>query len=164
MSVLVPHESIADEVLGKPGLMDLLEKIKGDGTLQSCYFQHHVVESEKLLPVYPLALYCDGVAFARHDNVLGFWVYNLVTQSRHCVVALRKSELCACGCRGWCSINMVWMLVAWSFRAMMEGRYPTTRHDGTPLQGGSDDHRDALKGKPFGCKAILLFVKADLQE
>jgi hypothetical protein len=164
LSVLVPHESIADEILGKPGMRDLLEKIKCDGTLQSCYFDHPVVASEKLLPVYPLALYCDGVAFARHDNVLGFWIYNLATQSRHCFVALRKSELCACGCRGWCSIHMVWMLVAWSLRAMIEGKYPTTRHDGTPWQVGVDDHRDALKGKPLGWKAILLFVKADLQE
>ena len=55
--------------------------------------------------VHPLALYVDGVRHTKRDGVIGFFIYSLVTPRRHLCVAVRKSDLCRCGCRGWCSMR-----------------------------------------------------------
>ena len=55
--------------------------------------------------VHPSALYVDHVgSTTKRDGVVGFFIYSLVTQRRHLRVAVRKSDLCRCGCRGWCSL------------------------------------------------------------
>jgi hypothetical protein len=48
-------------------------------------------------------------------------------------------------------------MLRWSFRALAEGRYPQERHDGQEL----DEGRDALDGKYFGFKAIILDATGD---
>ena len=54
--------------------------------------------------VFPYILYMDGICFAKRDTLLGLFVYNMVTGHRCLFAVLRKSELCQCGCRGWCTM------------------------------------------------------------
>ena len=112
----------------------------------------------------PIALYVDGVQFTkqiavgRQDSLICFVVYNLVTNKRHVVCVIRKSSLCKCGCRGWCTLFPVFQMLKWSFKALYEGRRPSEEHDGS---GWGDAVWGRLVGVPLIRKGILVQVKAD---
>ena len=53
------------------------------------------------------------------------------------------------------------LVIAWSMRALIEGRYPSTMHDGSPWVTG--DPRDGLAGKSFR-KGVVVWMKGDLME
>ena len=112
--------------------------------------------------VVPLAIYTDGVAFQARDSAIGIWFTNLANDRRYLVLALRKSRLCACGCKGWCTLYNAWKFVAWLLGIMACGRYPPCRHDGTPWPVG-DVNRD-LAGQALGYTAAAVLVKADWAE
>jgi len=130
--------------------------------LPPIYHNHKVVRSNPGCAVIPAALYLDGVPFTRQDGVLGFWCHNLLTNARHCLVVLRKSEMCACGCRGWDSLYVVWAVLAWAFRALANGVCPLERHDGTPW--ANDVARLAVAGAAIPFRVALLYVKCDMAE
>ena len=100
--------------------------------------------------LYLLALYVDGVRFTRGtlaghmDTFIGFTLRNLITGKRHLVCLLRKSELCRCGCRGWCTVYPVMEFLAWGVRALARGQRPGAMHDDSPWP--ADDSRRALAG------------------
>eukprot|EP00969_Alexandrium_andersonii_P167310 7396061-Alexandrium_andersonii.AAC.1 len=102
----------------------------------------------------------DGVSFARADSVLGVWVYNVVTQLRHLAAVFRKSELCQCGCDGWCSLFPLFSWLHWSFCALAEGKYPRERHDQTPFNA-KEQTRAELAGTEVGFRMAVTFVKGD---
>ena len=108
------------------------------------------------------ALYLDGVAYSGRrqnpDGVLGFWIVNLKTKMRHLTCALRKSDMCQCGCGGWCSIFIVWYYIRWCLEALAEKTYPHTRLGGADW--GDDFARKAVAGKDMMVRAVLLFVEA----
>ncbi|CAE7212809.1 unnamed protein product [Symbiodinium sp. CCMP2592] len=54
--------------------------------------------------VVPVSVYFDGVQYSKNENFLGFYMTNLRTRKQQLVWLLRLSELCSCGCRGWCSV------------------------------------------------------------
>eukprot|EP00969_Alexandrium_andersonii_P195322 8629458-Alexandrium_andersonii.AAC.1 len=78
-------------------------------------------------------------------------------------MSLRKSELCRCGCRGWCSMWPAFQALKWSIVAMREGRHPSCRHDTTPFRA-AEDFRQRLAGTELGFKAAVAFVKGDWAE
>ena len=159
-----PFLGIAEEVSTTPDMGEQLKRAISKGILPASYVRHPVVTSnEHQEPVYPLALYCDGVAFSRTDSVLGFFTYCIITGVRHLVCTLRKSELCKCGCRGWCSIHPVLMMLRWAIIGMIDGSHPTARPDGAPW-APQDVVEASRAGRRFGWKAVVLHIKADWQE
>ena len=86
----------------------------------------------------------------------------MLTGVRTLVAALRKSELCKCGCKGWDSVYQILLMLAWSFEALAVGKHPQTRHDGSPW--GEDVGRSSLSGAELGFKVALVLVKCDLAE
>ena len=138
------------------------------GELPPCYMQH-VVAQERGHRAWPLALYVDGVPTTSKDGMLGFWVYSLLTQKRHLCVALRKSSLCRCGCRGWCTLHGVFAFLHWSFQALAAQQFPPSRHDGRPWltqksSSMADDDRASLAGLPLKCSGALIMLKGDWSE
>ena len=113
-------------------------------------------------PALPLALYLDGVPTTKRDGILGFWLYNVCTRRRHLICVLRKSSLCHCGCRGWCSVHSVWAYLRWSFESMATSFFPAGKHDGTPWEPDTD--RKSKAGTPLGFRAMLLQIKGDWLE
>ena len=111
-------------------------------------------------PVYPLALYLGGVKFTREETALCVFTYCLLTGKRHLALTLRETELCQCGCKGWCSLWPLWQFLRWSVEALAAGRHPTSRHDGTPWQA-SDSARAVVGGSTFPWRAALVWVKGD---
>eukprot|EP00969_Alexandrium_andersonii_P153435 6784699-Alexandrium_andersonii.AAC.1 len=76
---------------------------------------------------------------------------------------MRKSQMCACGCVGWCSVYPVMAFLEWGLKAVTSGRMPSTRHNGTPFNAGDDADRAARAGSPC-IKAALVHLKGDWME
>jgi hypothetical protein len=161
--VLVPHETLAAELAASPALVGRLQNSIREQEWSDAYYSHEVVRSANPGEVvWPISVYIDGVPFAKRDGLLGLWVYGMVSQERHLILTLRKSELCRCGCLSWCSLYVMWSFLTWSLKALAEGVYPAVRHDGSPF-GPSEAHRQAQANQPM-MKAALIHIKGDWAE
>eukprot|EP00969_Alexandrium_andersonii_P043431 1904242-Alexandrium_andersonii.AAC.1 len=128
--------------------------------LPPVYLGHPVVKEAAATtgePVHPLSIYLDGVAFSRTDSCLGLWCYAALTGNRYLIAAVRRSEICGCGCRGWCTLHSLWAMVSWSLHHLLLGRHPSSRHDGTPFRR-EEQWRADLAGQPLGYRAVVLFI------
>lgn len=164
LPVWPPLEALAEEIVGNATLADDLRIRIKERRLPPNYFDHVVFRGApdgEL--VYPVALYIDGTNFNRVDGALGIWLYNLVTQSRSLLVALRKADLCACGCRGWDTLLPIMTMLDWSFKAMAQGRRPEYRHDGTDWRD-TEQERAQLSGERLGWRAAVMSIKNDMME
>ena len=110
-------------------------------------------------PPLPLAFYVDGVSFTRTDSCVGFFIYNVVTGTRILCATLRKSELCACGCRGWCSVSPVLSMIRWSVLALQQGTWPEEQPNNEPWDPENHVSELSFGGSSFGFQAVLLFLK-----
>ena len=159
-----PHEVVAKEVAEDPSILQLVAAGQGQAEWAQAYRRHPVVQAAGPAGgVVPLALYIDGVPYSKADTFLGIWVYNLVTYKRHLVCVLRKSRLCACGCRKWCSLWEVFRWLAWSFGALATGLHPAARHDARPWDFADHD-REVAAGSPLGVRGALVLLKGDWAE
>ena len=112
--------------------------------------------------MWPICLYVDGIPLHRRDGVLAFFVYNMISEKRHLVTAFRRSQLCRCGCKGWCSLYMLWTLLAWSFDCLAQGIWPARRHDSCAF-GSGDEGRESKSGHTM-MQGALLHAKGDWAE
>ena len=133
------------------------------GTFRGLYVTYPVVEHKPGELVYLVGVYLDGASFARHDSALGLWMDSLLTQKRHLVPVLRKSSLCQCGCRGWCSLVPICSWLHWSCLSLALGRWPAARHDRSPFRP-SEPTRIQNAGAPMGLRMAVVFVKGDWME
>ena len=156
------HESFAAEYSkSKAELEHALADAKRRSTLPPAYFRHAVVATApKKCSVFPIAMYLDGVSITRHDSILGVWMVCLLTNQRWLAAALRKTDMCKCGCRGWCSLHAIFSVVHWCIQNLASGRSPRQRHDGGEL----DPIRASEGGKSYGFRAALLYIKGDWAE
>lgn len=163
--VLPPHEAIVREVAETPELRAKLADVVSHRAFPDDYYNHPVVRSAPPGTVFPLQLFVDGVPTTKRDGLIGFHLVNIVSGARHISVCLRKSRLCACGCKGWCSLHQVWVFLQWSFASLALGRAPGTRHDGKPWLR-SDAERATLSNAQLalGISACLLHIKGDWME
>ena len=159
------HEALSAEHASKPELMsDLLAKSLNNVEWSARYRSNPVVQrAEAWEFVMPIALYSDGIPFQKRDSTLSFFAYNLLTGVRHCLVNLRKSEMCQCGCLGWCTISVVWHWLRWSIEALAAGHMPSMRHDRSEFLLPEDTDRAARAGKAL-TKGAIVMIKADWQE
>jgi len=159
-----PHEAFGEELLQNEGLVSELDAAISERRLPPCYFEHEAVRSA---PgggrLHPFCLYLDAVPYTRGESVLGVFVYFVLSQKRHLVFCIRKSEMCKCGCRGQCSLFPLFAMLSWSCKAMLSGKYPTERHDAKEWKS-SDAARATWAGRDLGFRAICLFIKADWAE
>ena len=119
MPVFTPLEALAEEIKSTPDMQAKLEASIEAGALPPRYFDHIVKQrAPPGVPVYPCFLYIDGLKFQRTDRLVRITVKFLVTKVNHLCMAIRKSELCACGCRGWCTMYVAMLILAWNFEAM----------------------------------------------
>eukprot|EP00969_Alexandrium_andersonii_P323140 14277709-Alexandrium_andersonii.AAC.1 len=86
------HESLHKEVAENPDLYDKLDELVNSAEWGEQYSQHPVVVASGGPGVFPLALYMDGLPYTKSDSLLGVYVYNLVSGTRHLVAVLRKSR------------------------------------------------------------------------
>ena len=144
-----PHESIDREFKAKPEMVDVLTAAVRDGELPPTYMEHPIAKRSNYTAI-PCALYVDGLPTTKTDGVISFRVVNLLTQMHHVCVNIRKSRLCRCGCRGWCSIYPVMVFLLWSFYCGADGVYAVDRHDGSEW-GAEDPARKDLALQKMAC-------------
>ena len=164
MPVVPPHEALVEEFLARPTLAEDVRQAVREGELPTSYTSHPaVLTAPQGVPVFPLAMYLDAVPFSRRDSCLGIFVYNVFSGVRHLVAVFKKSELCQCGCRGWCSLYLVFLFTDWSLQSMARGKHPFRRHDGAAWREG-DEARASQEGMDLGVRAIVIWVKGDWAE
>ena len=74
---------------------------------KKAYERHPLVQSasrEERTRILPVGLYMDARQLAKRDSLLVFTAHIQPSRTRHLALAIRKSSMCDCGCRGWCSL------------------------------------------------------------
>ncbi|NCF90771.1 MAG: hypothetical protein GWQ05_07400 [Verrucomicrobiaceae bacterium] len=163
--VLPVHERLWEEISGSPDIKQQLRDMVDQDLLPASYWSHPLVVSHAGTdPVHPVALYIDGVPTHRHDGVIAVYAFSLVSRIRHLVAALRKQDICKCGCRGWCSVYVLQLWLLWCANAMACGRWPDRRHDQKAFFDESDSVRAAFAGSDAPAICAVMFLKGDLME
>ena len=90
-------------------------------------------------------VHCDGVTYSTsvragsQKSVLAA-SFNVISATdakdrdlRQPLFVIQKSRLCKCGCGGFHSLQVLYDVLAWSMRCLLQGRAPSRRHDDTPF-------------------------------
>jgi hypothetical protein len=165
ISSLPAHEQLNEDLENDVSCRAKLAELYRDRAFPPCYWAHPIVQRYEAegTPVLPTAVYIDAVPYSQVDSVLGFWLVNLVSGRRYCFGIFRKSEVCKCGCRGWCSFYGFFKYIVWSLTAMANACFPDCRHDQTKWRP-SDQKRVGLSGKPMVLPGCCLYMKGDWSE
>lgn len=160
------HEALASEfALHSEELVGDLAAAREASRLPKIYLDHPWVKESGDAVIHPYVLYVDGVSFSRTDTVLGIYSYFSGRVESTCLLAVvRKSEFCRCGCGSWCTLQPLFLSLAWSMEALGRGTWPSSRHDNTRWWAIRDDRRASRSGTPFGFRAVCIFLKADWME
>ena len=161
--VVNPHEWLNDSV--SEASSKKLDELVARRELPPSYFEHPVVKANAggVRKIYPTAIYMDGVPYTEKDSVIGIWIINLVSQARVLCAAIRKSSVCKCSCKGWCSFFHIFCWLAWCFRAAADGVFPDRRHDSCPWRDNDRD-REARAGSYLSARFINIWIKTDWSE
>ena len=131
--------------------------------LSKQYCEHPLAQTEFLGTAWQCSIYVDGTLFNAHDSVLGFFCVNMVSGARHLCGTLRKSTICRCGCKCWCSFYPVLQFLQWSLLALQNGTFPDRRAEHHPWKP-SDESRSSAAGDKIGIKGILCRMTGDWTE
>lgn len=131
--------------------------------LPHTYRAHPVTQSKGEDCSVALGYFSDAVPHTKRDSFFCFYWSNLLTHTRYLICVVRKSDLCKCGCKGFCTLGTVSKIIAWSFNALATGEYPAFDHNGLPFQDGL---RAAQRGTLIaaGVCGALCEMRADLLE
>ena len=162
VEVLPPHEALAGEIARNPTVRADLQRKVADGSFGRVYAENNIVRENVGEDVFPVALYVDGLPFAKRDSLLAFYTYNLVSGVRHLNAVLRRRNTCRCGCRGWCSIFALFRFFYWSLSCLVQGLYPTSGVQEEKFKPTSERAKKA--GSQLGFRAFLSQVKGDWAE
>lgn len=161
LPALVGHEMLDDEIRNDPTVRIKLREAVEGGILPPAYHDSLTVQAAEGHPVVPCGIYVDAVPYSRTDSILGFWLINLISGSRHLMVTLRRRMTCRCGCRGWCSYDSIWRYIHWTVQCLASGEFPRKRHDGEDFE---EEFRKELGGQKLHMRGMILFVKGDWAE
>ena len=162
--VLPIHEVLWEDLENIPANVEcefLAEVEMGEWTDS---YTHHpaVLAKEEGETIWPVALYSDGMPFQKRDGALAWYVYNMCTHTRHLVAVLRRSQVCRCGCLGWCSVYCILDWMRWCVTCLKNGSMPQSRHDASPwLPDDKERQIEAGRRRP---KMAVVQIKADWAE
>ena len=160
---MVPiHESFHREFVEQPGMVDAVQGALARNELPRAYLEHPVAKRHNYTSI-PGALYIDGLPTTKHDGVLNINVVNLVTGRRHICCIIRKSKMCRCGCKGWCTIWVALNFISWSLMACDDGVFPLMKCGGEPWDQ-HDAWRVAVAGLPIAGTLAIIFIRSDWME
>lgn len=72
--------------------------------------------------------------------------------------------MCKCGCRGACTFNAVWEIIAWMLRVCLTRTLPCVRHDGIRFEDSElpgDDLRAKRAGRPLPFGLVIGRMEGD---
>ena len=131
--------------------------------LPPSFFEHEVYIANGDMTV-PIGYFSDAVPHTKKDSFFAYYWSNLLDGERNLICSLRKADVCQCGCRGFCTMNSVQQVIAWSMKLLQEGKYPELRHDTLPFD--RDPKRNGQRGQCLagGRCGALVEMRADLLE
>ena len=103
-------------------------------------------------------------AYAKNNSLLVVSACNLWTDQRVILAVVRKRRLCKCSCRGWESLQSVFLLLRWCVECLQQGRHPSQRHDGRPWNVEVDAERAEVAGNELPFRGAILQLRADWAE
>ena len=113
--------------------------------------------------LFSMGVFGDGVPHQKNKSIecLTWNLLGLGTHSkRYLAGCIPKAFTCKCGCGGKHTLDAMHQILAWSFKLLWLGRFPTCRHDGEPWHPQHDKARSKLTG-PLGFYGALLQVRGD---
>ena len=115
------------------------------------------------LPYICLALWGDTAPMSHRDSLclLTVRILSGVHKCRIWIWGASKNQLCQCGCKGRHTMDSVWRIVAWMFRACMAGRWPMVDHNGDRWRIGSRAVRAVRAGQPLRTAASCIAKTGD---
>ncbi len=133
--------------------------------------EHPVVRAAGgLANAVPLKLFADGVGWTNSDSFVVYTVGSLFGDTSDVCAAVRKSDLCCCGCHGVHTFDAIEAVLAEDFCWLAQGVYPRTRVDGLPWSFPRDTRRAALAGQwvlpqgDAGAFGVLYQYQGDLKQ
>lgn len=135
----LPHESFARAVAKEP---DSFSVRKFDPSMYPPRYREHAVVKAKGDLAVPVGYFSDGVPHTKKDSFIAHYWSNTLTGQRYMICSIRKSDLCRCGCKGFCTIGRLQRIIAWSFNVLADGRYPRFDYNGQPF---ADELRSSTK-------------------
>jgi hypothetical protein len=130
------------------------------------------IEGESLKEVALLGLHADGVQYTQsvrvgHTKSIVVGSMNLISgqsdkiKGAHMpLFAVPKNDLCACGCGGYHTWQVLFDVLSWSFNCLSEGFCPDCRHDSKEWSSQDKLHR-LPAGTPLP-RAALQQIRGDL--
>ena len=89
----LPHECLSEEIDNTPEMVDKLRASRANNEWPDAFVEHPVSrDAPPGADVWPLCLYVDGIPLHRRDGVLAFYAYNMISETRHLLFALRRSQ------------------------------------------------------------------------
>ena len=104
-------------------------------------------------------LYMDAAGFTKHEGFEGLFFNDLETGKRGLCAVVRKSELCNCGRRGFCTLWPLHEAVRHDLEWAGKGIWAPCRYDNTPLP--RDGIRDQRAGLPMSLYVACTELRAD---
>jgi hypothetical protein len=162
----LPHVTVESLLLASPAACDTYDPEVFE---LPCVAQDPVVQVAGPDGVVLLRVYVDGVPYqgkarTAPDSAICFYMSFVrgvePNEPRHTITAIRKQDLCPCGCAGRCTLDAIMRTISWSFLALRAGTHPTVRADGRPLAG----RMAVLAGTPLRRRGVVIHCAADWAE
>ena len=157
----LPHEAFARMHAQDPTCYDVQPHMHEE--LPPSFWEHEVFAAKGDM-AHPLGFFSGAVPHTKKDSFFAFYWGSLVDRKRHLICALRKADLCQCGCRGFCTLSSVQNIIAYSFQCLAEGKHPQLRHDLLPFDRDPKRHAQCGRWLAEGKCGALVEMRADLLE
>ena len=162
VSMILPHDLMDNLPEGSE-----FEYCSYDATQQGLYTDlrewgyRTEVDIDDGVPTAGLALWGDAAPYQARDSIYLLVLTILSGQHRmyYWLSCFTKRRTCACGCQGRHTFDMLFKVLAWSFRACMANRHPSVDHMGQLFDASSPRGRQA--GQPIRARAALLRFLGD---
>ena len=159
------HESIWNEVQSTPELLEDWKKNIHEHWLP--VYENHVHVRDKSpedrARTLAMAIYMDATEFQKRDSILVCSVHLINSTRRHLAFAVRKSSLCSCGCKGWCTLYNLYVYLYWCLCSLRDGVMPDSRHDGSPFND-TDAYRISFADQFIKFMAVVIDICVDWAE
>ena len=155
-NIVLPHDWLCQlgshETLVKVWGIDQIEAFWSGHNVSddpSCRKLKNTIQKKKLIP---LVIHGDGGQFQREGSLLVISMRSLlssanVAHSQMLLGAVSKACVTKSDDPSWDTMQVLWKVLSWSFKALLQGHHPATDHEGKPFPATSWRH--ALRGKPL---------------
>ena len=149
LDIFLPHE-VVNAVVSQVGLDEVAigDRLNTDpigGVLRTWASHNDVRYQGNLAELTAVGIHYDGLSYTSTNRAGGarsvqVASMNLLSarkeeqrQHRVPLVVLRKGRFCQCGCGGFCTLQLIFEVIAWSFQCLLSGVAPDCRHDNAPF-------------------------------